>query len=198
MRRWLHTTSLCDCYMQFKHRLLLKPYLSKLKGKQRIQLSQFRCAPFTSPRVRERFTDNDSQHPFAIKKCKADEYHLIMVCEKLREKRVELLPKFFNSKPNMIKFAQLMNTVNIELLKNFLFSVLLSIMLVRLVLVNFSVCNLYAHLIYTVPKLNSSDFFKFKCPSGFNTRSYHFRYQLKDLLELQVLNLKTDCSKPRL
>ena len=75
----LHTTSLCDCYMEFKHRLLLEPYLRKLKGKQRIQLSQFRCAPYTSPRVRERITDNHSQGcPLCCKECKADEYHLIM------------------------------------------------------------------------------------------------------------------------
>ena len=57
----LHTTSLRDCYMEFKHWLLLQPYLHKLSGKQKIQISQFRSAPYTSPKVRERITDNHSQ-----------------------------------------------------------------------------------------------------------------------------------------
>ena len=52
----LHSTSLCDCYKGSKHRLLLEPYLQKLKGKQKAQLSQFRCAPYTAPRVTERIT----------------------------------------------------------------------------------------------------------------------------------------------
>ena len=50
--------SVCDCYRGFKHPLLLEPYLQKLKGKQGVQLSQFRCVPYTSPRVTERITDN--------------------------------------------------------------------------------------------------------------------------------------------
>ena len=74
----LHTTSLRDCYMEVKHRLLLEPYLHKLNGKQEIQFSQFRSAPYMSSR--ERITDNHSQGcPLCCKQCKADEYHLTMV-----------------------------------------------------------------------------------------------------------------------
>ena len=109
----LHSTSLCDCYRGFKHQLLLEPYLQKMKGKQRVQLSQFRCAPYTSPRVTERITDNYNQNcPVCCKQCKADEYHMIMVCEYFTDSRVELLPDFYYSYPNMVKFDQLMNTVN--------------------------------------------------------------------------------------
>ena len=115
----LHSTSLCDCYRGFKHRLLLEPYLQKMKGKQRVQLSQFRCAPYTSPRVTERITDNYNQNcPFCCEHCKADEFHMIMVCEYFKDSRVELLPDFKYSYPNMVKFDQLMNTVNFELFKN--------------------------------------------------------------------------------
>ena len=114
----LHTTSFCDCYMDFKYRLLLEPYLRKLKGKQKIQLSQFRCALYTSPRVIERITDNRSQVcPPCCKECEADEYHLIMVCDYFRDNKVERLPKFFYWYPNMMNFDELMNSVNIELLK---------------------------------------------------------------------------------
>ena len=114
----LHSTSLCDCYRGFKHRLLLEPYLQKMKGKQRVQLSQLRCAPYTSPRVTERITVKYNQNcPFCCKLCKADEYHMIIVCEYFRDTRVELLPDFYYSYPNMVKFDQLMNTVNFDLLK---------------------------------------------------------------------------------
>ena len=114
----LHSTSLRDCYRGFKHRLLLEPYLQKIKGKQRVQLSQFRCAPYTSPRVTERITDNYNQNClFCCKQCKADEYHMIMVCEYFRNSREELLPDFHYSYPNMVKLDQLMKTVNFELLK---------------------------------------------------------------------------------
>ena len=50
----LNTTSLCDCYMEFKHGLFMGPYLRKLKAKHRIQLSRFRCAPYMSSGVREK------------------------------------------------------------------------------------------------------------------------------------------------
>ena len=114
----LHSTSLCDCYRGFKHQLLLEPYLQKMKGKQRVQLSQFRCAPYTSPGVTERITDNYNQNcPFCCKQCKADEYHMIMVCEYFTDSSVELLPDFYYLYPNMVKFDQLMNTVNFDLLK---------------------------------------------------------------------------------
>ena len=115
----LSTNSLCDCYMEFKHGLFLEPYLRKLKAKHRIQLSRFRCAPYISSGVKGRITGNHSQHcSFCHKECKVDEYHLLMVCETFRDKRVELIPKFFHSFPNIMKFDQLMNSMNIELLEN--------------------------------------------------------------------------------
>ena len=111
----LHSTSLCDCYRGFKHRLLPEPYLQKIKGKQRVQLSQILCTPYNSPRVTERITDNYDQNcPFCFKQCKADENHMIMVCDYFRDSRVELLPDVYCSYPNMVKFDQLMN---FELLK---------------------------------------------------------------------------------
>ena len=89
-----------------------------MKGEQRVQLSHFRCAPYTSLRVTERITDNYNQNcPYCCKQCKADEYHVIMVCEYFRDSRVKLLPDLYYSYPIMVKFDQLMNTVNIELLK---------------------------------------------------------------------------------
>ena len=78
--RMQHSYSLCDCYKEFKDRLLLEPYLQKLKGKQRVQLSQFRCAIFTSTRVTERVTDNHIRNClFCCKLCKTDAYHMIMI-----------------------------------------------------------------------------------------------------------------------
>ena len=115
----LNTTSLCDCYMEFKHGLFMGPYLRKLKTKHRIQLSQFRCAPYMSSGVRERISGTHSQHcSFCHNEGKADECHLVMVCKTFRDKKEELIPKFFHSFPNITKFDQLMNSMNIELLIN--------------------------------------------------------------------------------
>ena len=78
--RMQHSYSLCDCYREFKDRLLLEPYLQNLNGKQRVRLSQFRCAIFTSPSVTERVTDNHSQNcPVCCKQFKTDAYHMIMI-----------------------------------------------------------------------------------------------------------------------
>ena len=108
--------------MEFKHGISMEPYLRKLKSKHRIHLSLFRCAPYMSLGVRERKTGNHSQQcSFCHKECKADEYNLIMVCETFREKREELIPKFFHSFPNKSKFDQLMNSMNFQLLINSLF-----------------------------------------------------------------------------
>ena len=52
------------------------------------------------------------------KECKADEYHWVMVCENVRDIREKLIQKFFQSFPNITKFDQLMNSMNIELLEN--------------------------------------------------------------------------------
>ena len=106
---------LCDCYREFKHRLLLEPYLQKLKGKLRVQLSQFRCAPYTSPR--ETKNHHSQKYPFCCEQCKADEYHVIMLGEYFKDSRVELLPDFSYLYPIMVKFDNLMDSVNIELLK---------------------------------------------------------------------------------
>ena len=134
----LHATSLCDCYMSFNHRLLLEMYLRKLKGRQRIQLSQIRGAPYTSPRARERITDSRSQGcPFCCKECKADEYHLILVCENLRDKWVELVWHFSNLYPNKMKFDQLIDSVNNEFLKKAPFYAISSVKFVPMLLANY-------------------------------------------------------------
>ena len=99
----LHSTSLCDGYKGFQHRQLLEPYLQKTKRKQRAQLSQFRCSPYTSPTVTERITDNYNKNcPFCCKQWRAYEYHMIMVCEYFRDSTVELLPDLYYSYMNMV------------------------------------------------------------------------------------------------
>ena len=43
----MKTTSICECYTTYKHRLHMEKYLYLLKGRDRISLTQFRCAPLT-------------------------------------------------------------------------------------------------------------------------------------------------------
>ena len=81
----LQSTSFCDCCKVFKHRLLLKPYLQKLKGKQGVRVSQFGFAPYTSQRVTEIITVNHGQKcQFCCRQSKADEYHMIVVLNVLQ------------------------------------------------------------------------------------------------------------------
>ena len=69
--------------------------------------------------VKGRITGNHSQHcSFCHKEYKADEQYWVMVCENFRDIREEFIPKFFQSFPNITKFDQLMNSMNIELLEN--------------------------------------------------------------------------------
>ena len=56
-----NTTSLCDCYMEFKHGLFMESFLRKLKAKHGIHLSRFRCAPYMSSRVRERERERERE-----------------------------------------------------------------------------------------------------------------------------------------
>ena len=61
------------------------------------------------------FLGNESNTcPFCRENCKADEYHLLLVCKFFRTDRERLLPQYFCYYPNLIKLDQLMNTVKIE------------------------------------------------------------------------------------
>ena len=115
----MKTTSICECYATYKHRLCMEKYLYLLKGKDRISLTQFRCAPLTLPRIVVKLNvlqRNDCLYCEDV--CKADEYHLLLVCKKFRYEREKYLPVFFYMYPNLIKFDQLMNSVNVDLLRN--------------------------------------------------------------------------------
>ena len=45
-----------------------------------------------------------------------DEYHYLLVCEKLKEQRKEFLKVFYYKRPNTIKYEMLMNTKNRQIL----------------------------------------------------------------------------------
>ena len=62
---------------------------------------------------------------------------MIMVCEYFEDSRVELLPDFYSSYPNMVKFGHLMNSVNFEVLKKISALAVLSVKFIHPAIANY-------------------------------------------------------------
>ena len=111
----MRTTPMCECYCLYKKKDELEMYIRKLNFKERIGLAHFRCAPITLLTVKDRILGNESNTgPFCQEKCRADEYHLLLVCKFFQADRDRLLPQYFCNYPNLIKLDKLMNTVKID------------------------------------------------------------------------------------
>ena len=112
-------TPMCECYSIYKQKAELEMNIRKMNFKERIGLTHFRCAPVTSQTVKDKIQGNKSNTcPFCQEKCRADEYHLLLVCKCFQTDRERLPPQYFCNYPNLIKLDQLMNTVKIDNLNN--------------------------------------------------------------------------------
>ena len=56
---------------------------------------------------------------FSNELCKTHEYHLLLICKKLRTQREKLVPGFSHIYPYLIELDQLMNSMNVDLIKTF-------------------------------------------------------------------------------
>jgi hypothetical protein len=69
-------------------------------------------------------TGHWSNIPYVNRKCPlcqndlGDEFHYLMVCNYSTEKRKQLIPNYFHSYPNIIKYQELLKSSNSEILKN--------------------------------------------------------------------------------
>ena len=110
---------MCECYSIHKKEAQLQMNIRKMKFKERIGLTHFRCAPIILLTVKDKVLGNKSyKSPFCQEKCRADEHHLLLVCRFFKTDREKLLPQYFCNYPYLIKLDQLMNTVKIDNLNN--------------------------------------------------------------------------------
>ena len=139
-------TPTCECYNIYKQKAELEMYIPKTNYKERIGLTHFRRAPITLPSVKDKILRIENKTcPFCRDKCKADEYHLLVVCIVFQTNREMLLPQYYCNYPSLIKLDQLINKVKIDNLKN-LFSAELSAPLVlpnlvTIDFIKFAVCT---------------------------------------------------------
>ena len=115
----LQNNSLCDNYRLYKHRLVFEPYLETLLRSDRVKLANFRCAATALPTVKSKFLNCPVEsYTFCETRCKPDEYHLVLQCESFDDRCKEFLPNYYYNYPNVIKYDQLMNVTDKNLLKN--------------------------------------------------------------------------------
>ena len=106
----MEKNDLCQGYKVYKHYLRMESYIRLLPYKNIVELSRFRCASMVSARTKNKFTsDYNNFCTLCETATLADEYHLLLVCSKLKEQRAKYLDEYFLNYPNILKFDQLMN-----------------------------------------------------------------------------------------
>ena len=107
----------CINYRLFKNSVEFEEYLDKLPYFKALSLCKFRLGSSTIPVARLRFSDLDRVEL----KCDfcdseiGDEFHLLLCCKNLSHIRVKYIKKYYFTRPNTIKFNQLMNCTGVEL-----------------------------------------------------------------------------------
>ena len=101
----------CSNYRIFKKTLNLEKYLLDLEFQERLAFCKFRCGNHKLPISTNRY---DIHHASPV--CEictsgdiGDEYHYLLVCTTFSEKRKECLKKYYYTRPNVLKFEQLLN-----------------------------------------------------------------------------------------
>ena len=95
-------------------------YLTILPESKYLSFLKFRTANHKLPIEVGRWTNTDiSDRKFP--KCDAndlgDEFHYLLQCQYFKRDRIQFLDKFYYTRPNVLKFTQLMNSDNPKVLK---------------------------------------------------------------------------------
>ena len=106
-------------FRMFKPHFKQEPFLSLLPNNCIVTLLRFRTTNNFLPVNGLRYQNID-RHERICTKCAlnevGDEFHFILVCPFFSAKRNEILPKYYNSRPNAIKFQSLMSSNHKQLL----------------------------------------------------------------------------------
>lgn len=115
----INESSSCVSYRLFKEEFNLENYLLKLPLTFKRTLCLFRTRNHRLPIETGKWFNID----IADRKCNlcdaslGDEFHYLLCCKKLALERRQFIKAYYYSRPNVIKFKQLMNTKNISELK---------------------------------------------------------------------------------
>ena len=112
---------LCVNYRMFKREWGMSPYLTVLPQPQRTWLTKFRTRCHNLPICQNKFAKPGA--PAKSKCCTlcnideiGDEFHYIFKCDAFSANRKKLIPAYFSERPNIIKFQELFESNDPEIL----------------------------------------------------------------------------------
>ena len=118
-QRTLDTTSIYTIYRMVKPTFTQSPYISMLINNCTIPLARFITTNNKLPVNVLRYLDVDRRDRICTK-CNqrdiGDEFHYLFICPFFTVKRNEVMPKWYRTRPNAIKFQSLFNTNNKQIL----------------------------------------------------------------------------------
>ncbi|MES9881290.1 MAG: reverse transcriptase family protein [Sedimenticola sp.] len=118
--KWRSVIQEDKTYRLFKENICTENYLLKLTEKEYKPILLFRTRNHKLPVETGRWTRTDRQRRIC-KLCNndlGDEYHHLLCCKELKRARASFLKPYYYTRPNTIKFHQLMNTSNLKELHN--------------------------------------------------------------------------------
>jgi len=113
-------SSKAKLYSIFKDTLELERYFTLLPKHQYLQLFKFRSGNHKFPIEQGRWT----KVPYDMRKCTlchediGDEYHYLMTCKHFENKRKQYIKRYYYTRPNTMKYKELLNSNNAIELKN--------------------------------------------------------------------------------
>ena len=118
-------TSLSDSskalnYRIFKTKFEFEEYFNILNIGDAIRLCRFRTTNHYLPIETGRWRNIDRENRYCnLCNCQklGDEYHYVLECSSLNDKRKQLLPKYFMTRHNVVKFFELLSTKKQSLLR---------------------------------------------------------------------------------
>ena len=114
-RSIVYDSGTCYNYRLFKENLCFEKYLLTLPQSLRLSMIKFRTCNNRFPVQQERFLNiprNERKCTICEKNEIGDEFHYLFVCSSpaIKNKRSDLLPRYFQHHPSVLKFSSLMNT----------------------------------------------------------------------------------------
>lgn len=111
----INDTEKCYIYRMFKSEWGYEKYLSILPAKMAKLYCKFRTSNLRLPIQLGRF-NNIPRHEricnFCTKRDLGDEFHTLLCCDHFNSNRKNLIPKYYFTRPNVIKFSMLLNLSN--------------------------------------------------------------------------------------
>ena len=107
-------------YNLFKDHVELETYLVKLPKQYVLPEYKFRTANHKFPIEKGRWSNivyNKRMCHYCMSDI-GDEFHYLLVCEHFKEKRDQYLKKYYYTRPNVIKYKELLNSQSFTVQKN--------------------------------------------------------------------------------